>query len=81
MNATWLEELREFIAIPSVSADPAHAEDVRRAGEWVRDFVKRAGGKAELVRQGDGEIVVGDLSANANGASAPTIMIYGHFDV
>jgi acetylornithine deacetylase/succinyl-diaminopimelate desuccinylase-like protein len=81
MDATWLEELREFVAIPSVSADPAHAEDVRRAGEWVRDFVKRAGGEAELVRQGQGEIVIGDLPANANGAAAPTVMIYGHFDV
>jgi acetylornithine deacetylase/succinyl-diaminopimelate desuccinylase-like protein len=81
VNATWLEELREFIAIPSVSADPAHADDVRRAGEWVRDFVKRAGGEAELVRQGEGEIVVGDLPANANGSAAPTVLIYGHFDV
>ena len=32
-------ELAELISIPSVSADPAHAADVRRAAEWVRDFV------------------------------------------
>jgi acetylornithine deacetylase/succinyl-diaminopimelate desuccinylase-like protein len=81
VNDIWLEELREFIAIPSVSADPAHGDDVRRAGEWVRNFVKRAGGEAELIRQGDGEIVVGDVPASANGAAAPTVLIYGHFDV
>ena len=52
MEQTWVEELREFIAIPSVSADPAHHDDVRRAAEWVRDFVKRAGGEAELVPNG-----------------------------
>ena len=82
MEQTWLEELREFIAIPSVSADPAHADDVRRAAEWVRDFVKRAGGEAELVRFGERELVIGDIPANANGGGeAPTVMIYGHYDV
>ena len=81
MEQTWVEELREFIAIPSVSADPAHLDDVRRAAEWVRDFVKRAGGEAELVPMGERDLVIGDIPANANGAKAPTVMIYGHFDV
>ena len=82
MEQTWLEELREFIAIPSVSADPAHQDDVRRAAEWVRDFVKRAGGEAELVPYGERDLVIGDIPANANGGgTAPTVMIYGHFDV
>ena len=81
MDPSWLEELREFIAIPSVSADPAHQEDVRRAAEWVRDFVKRAGGEAELVRKGDRDLVIGDIPASANGSTAPTVLIYGHFDV
>ena len=81
MDQSWLDELREFIAIPSVSADPAHQEDVARAAEWVRDFVKRAGGEAELVRHGTRDLVIGDIPANANGAGAPTILIYGHFDV
>ncbi|MGZ4393498.1 MAG: M20/M25/M40 family metallo-hydrolase [Gaiellaceae bacterium] len=82
MEQTWFEELREFIAIPSVSADPAHADDVRRAAEWVRDFVKGAGGEAELVRVGERELVIGDIPANTNGGGeAATVMIYGHYDV
>jgi acetylornithine deacetylase/succinyl-diaminopimelate desuccinylase-like protein len=81
VDETWVDELREFIAIPSVSADPAHQDDVRRAAEWVRDFVKRAGGEAELVRKGEGDLVIGDIPASTNGAAAPTVMIYGHFDV
>jgi acetylornithine deacetylase/succinyl-diaminopimelate desuccinylase-like protein len=81
VEQTWVDELREFIAIPSVSADPAHLGDVRRAAEWVRDFVKRAGGEAELVPMGERDLVIGDIPANANGAKAPTVMIYGHFDV
>jgi acetylornithine deacetylase/succinyl-diaminopimelate desuccinylase-like protein len=81
VDQTWFDELREFIAIPSVSADPAHQDDVRRAAEWVRDFVKRAGGEAELVAYGERDLVIGDIPANANGGNAPTVMIYGHFDV
>ena len=42
----WFDELAEFLRIPSVSADPAHAADVRAAGEWVCDFVREAGGEA-----------------------------------
>jgi acetylornithine deacetylase/succinyl-diaminopimelate desuccinylase-like protein len=83
VDPTWVDELREFIAIPSVSADPAHQDDVRRAGEWVRDFVKRIGGEAELVPYGERDLVIGDIPANADGdqAGVPTVMIYGHFDV
>jgi acetylornithine deacetylase/succinyl-diaminopimelate desuccinylase-like protein len=81
VNQIWLDELREFIAIPSVSADPAHLDDVRRAAEWVRDFVKRTGGEAELLRRGERDLVIGDIPANANGSGAPTVLLYGHFDV
>jgi acetylornithine deacetylase/succinyl-diaminopimelate desuccinylase-like protein len=81
VNQIWLDELREFIAIPSVSADPAHSDDVRRAAEWVRDFVKRTGGEAELLRRGERDLVIGDIPANTNGSAAPTVLLYGHFDV
>jgi acetylornithine deacetylase/succinyl-diaminopimelate desuccinylase-like protein len=80
VNETWLAELREFIAIPSVSADPAHQDDLRRAAEWVRDFVKRTGGEAELLPKGTRDLVIGDIPASSNGG-APTVLIYGHFDV
>jgi acetylornithine deacetylase/succinyl-diaminopimelate desuccinylase-like protein len=82
VNQSWLDELREFIAIPSVSADPAHQDDLRRAAEWVRDFVKtKAGGEAELVPKGGRDLVIGDIPASSNGSGAPTVLIYGHFDV
>src|SRR5438034_867559 len=75
MKETWLEELREFIAIPSVSADPAHREDVRRAGEWVVELVKRAGGEAEL----GGRTVVEFLEQDDRGADACVIFDGGPF--
>jgi acetylornithine deacetylase/succinyl-diaminopimelate desuccinylase-like protein len=81
VDDTWVDELREFIAIPSVSADPAHQHDLRRAGEWVRDFVKRAGGEAELVPYGERDLVIGDIPASSGDGDAPTVLLYGHFDV
>src|SRR5919202_3042939 len=81
MEQARLEELREFVAIPSVSADPAHREDVVRAAEWLADFVKRSGGEAEVTRFGDRELVLGEIAASSGDGSAPTVLVYGHFDV
>ena len=76
----WLDELFDFLRIPSVSADPTHGADVRRAAEWVCDFVRRAGGECELVPADPHPLAVGELRASGNG-DAPTVLLYGHFDV
>ena len=76
-----MEELFELLRIPSVSADPAHAGDVRRAGEWVRDFIRAAGGEAELQDTANHPLVIGELRASENADTAPTVIAYGHFDV
>ena len=75
------DELAELLRIPSVSADPAHAADVRRAGEWVRDFILAAGGEAELVETDAQPLVIGEIPASRDPDNAPTVLIYGHFDV
>ena len=81
MQQAWLDELSEFIRIPSVSADSGHAADVRKAGDWVCDFVRRAGGEAEL-RDWDGQpLALGDFRATGSDGDAPTVICYGHFDV
>ena len=81
MEQAWLDELSEFIRIPSVSADAERADDVRRAGEWVCDFVRAAGGDAEL-RDWDGHpLALGEIRASHGDGDAPTVICYGHFDV
>jgi acetylornithine deacetylase/succinyl-diaminopimelate desuccinylase-like protein len=80
LDPAWLAELSEFLRIPSISADPERKDDVRRAGEWVRDFVRAAGGDAELVETETFPLVVGELRAT-RGGDAPTVLVYGHFDV
>jgi acetylornithine deacetylase/succinyl-diaminopimelate desuccinylase-like protein len=80
-DLSWLPELSELVRIPSVSADPAHGADVRRAGEWICDFVRRAGGDAELVDFEGRPLAIGELRASTGAAGAPTVLAYGHFDV
>jgi acetylornithine deacetylase/succinyl-diaminopimelate desuccinylase-like protein len=76
-----LDELAGLIAIPSMSADPAHAGDVRAAAEWVAEFVRGAGGKAKVVDWEGSPLVDGELRASSGAESAPTVLVYGHFDV
>jgi acetylornithine deacetylase/succinyl-diaminopimelate desuccinylase-like protein len=80
VEQAWLEELSELLRIESVSADPERAGEVRRAAEWVRDFVRRAGGEAELVETPTFPLAVGEIRASGGG-EAPTVLVYGHFDV
>jgi acetylornithine deacetylase/succinyl-diaminopimelate desuccinylase-like protein len=80
-DPAWLEELFEWLRIPSVSADPAHADDVRRAGEWLRDFVREAGGDAEVLATETSPLTVGEIRASSGSGGAPTVLLYGHFDV
>jgi acetylornithine deacetylase/succinyl-diaminopimelate desuccinylase-like protein len=81
IDPAWLEELSELLRIPSVSADPSHQEDVRRAAEWVCEFVRKAGGECELDDRGERPLAIGELRASSNADSAPTVLVYGHFDV
>jgi acetylornithine deacetylase/succinyl-diaminopimelate desuccinylase-like protein len=75
----WFEELAELISIPSVSADPERSGDVRAAADWLAEFVRGAGGTAEVVPTDTQPLIIGDIPAS-NG-SAPTVLVYGHVDV
>ena len=76
----WFDELAELLRIPSISADPAHAGDVLRAADWVRDFLRAAGGDADVVDWNGQPLVIGELRATTR-ENAPTVLCYGHFDV
>jgi acetylornithine deacetylase/succinyl-diaminopimelate desuccinylase-like protein len=80
-DPTWLKELSEWLRIPSVSADPAHAPDVRAAGEWLCAFVRAAGGECDLVDVNGRPLAIGELRASQDADRAPTVLVYGHFDV
>src|SRR5438093_9364475 len=77
----WLSDLSEFIAIPSISADPERKTDVRKAAEWVCRRIHKAGGEAAVETLGDAPLAIGEVRASVDSKSAPTVLIYGHFDV
>lgn len=77
--AAFLEELKEFIRIPSVSTLPEHKGDTRRAAEWLAGKMSETGIKVEVMPT-DGHPVVYGEWLNA-GSDAPTVLVYGHYDV
>ena len=80
MAAEWFDELAEFLRIPSISADAAHAADVERAAEWVCSFIRDAGGECEVVDWHGQPLAIGEITSSGE-AEAPTVLCYGHFDV
>ncbi|MBW6506299.1 MAG: dipeptidase [Rhodobacteraceae bacterium] len=76
----FVQELIEFVRIPSVSAKPENIADVRRAADWVAARLTAAGAEhAEVLATAGHPVVCADwLHA---GADKPTVLIYGHFDV
>jgi acetylornithine deacetylase/succinyl-diaminopimelate desuccinylase-like protein len=74
-----LQELTEFLSIPSVSALPAHAADCRRAAEWLKRHLTDVGCPVVQVIEGPGHPVVWAEGPQVPGR--PTLLIYGHYDV
>src|SRR5690606_22202731 len=73
------DELFEWLRIPSVSADSRHKQDVRNAAEFLKAKFQAIGvDHAELCETGGHPIVFAEKKVNP---SAPTILVYGHYDV
>jgi acetylornithine deacetylase/succinyl-diaminopimelate desuccinylase-like protein len=77
----WVDELSELLRIPSISSDADHDGDVRDAATWIVSFIESAGGRARLVPTERHPLVVGEMAASTDLHRAPTVMLYGHFDV
>ena len=74
----YLEELKEYLRIPSISTDPAYADEVKRAGAFLCERLGEAGMTAELIDTDGHPLVHADWTA-AEGQ--PTLLFYGHYDV
>jgi acetylornithine deacetylase/succinyl-diaminopimelate desuccinylase-like protein len=75
----FIEELLEVLRIPSVSANPDHAADVRQTAEWLKEKLIKAGAEnVELCETAGNPILYGDKIFDP---SLPTILVYGHYDV
>ena len=75
----YVEELKQYLAIPSISALPEHAADTRRAAEWTADSLRDAGlQNVRLIDTPGNPVVYGDW---LGAPGKPTILFYGHYDV
>jgi len=75
----FIDELVEFLTIPSVSADSKYKADVERAAEWVKKSLLNAGAdKAEVHPTKGHPIIFGEKIIDKK---LPTILVYGHYDV
>lgn len=72
-------ELDDFLRIPSISAKSAHDQDTRSAAAWFADRLHEAGLRAELLETPGHPVVLGEW--RGAGPDAPTVLVYGHYDV
>ena len=76
----FLQELMTFLRIPSVSTQPDHTEDMVKAAEWLADALGEAGLESVRVIETKRHPLVYGEWLHA-GEEAPTVLIYGHYDV
>lgn len=75
----FIEELKELLRIPSISTMSEHKGDIRRAAEWLKEHLESIGmQRAELVETPGNPIVYAEW---LGAGDAPTVLIYGHYDV
>lgn len=71
--------LRRFVETPTVSCDPAHADDIRKGVELTVDTIEKFGGKAEVFQARQGNPVVHGVFGPEKGV--PSVTVYNHMDV
>ena len=76
---TYIEELKEFLRIPSISTSKENKEDIKRAADFVAEKLKIAGMNRVEIFQTEGHPLVYGEWLGAPGK--PTVLIYGHYDV
>src|SRR5687767_10487529 len=75
----YVDELKQYLAIPSISALPEHSADVRRAAEWTSEALRTAGlQNARLIETPGNPVVYADW---LDAPGKPTVLFYGHYDV
>ena len=72
-------ELLEWLRIPSVSTLPEHKPDMQRAAEWLSIKLEKIGFTSEILPTAGHSVVY--ASRKSKNSSAPTVLLYGHYDV
>ncbi|MCS7261198.1 MAG: M20/M25/M40 family metallo-hydrolase, partial [Anaerolineae bacterium] len=79
-QAHYLQQLIEFLRIPSVGTAPAHHTDVQRAAQWLARFMEHVGlHGVQLLPTDLHPVVYG--AWGTDDPHTPTLLVYGHYDV
>lgn len=74
-----VEQLSEWLAIPSISTLPEHHSDVHKAAEWIREKLTTIGfSQAKIIKTEGHPLVYAEWLVDS---SQPTLLVYGHYDV
>src|SRR5436190_14910196 len=79
MDQRLLDDLLDWLRIPSISTNGGDPADLERAAAWVVERVSGARGDARVAATEGNPLAVGELRAARE--DAPTVLIYGHYDV
>jgi acetylornithine deacetylase/succinyl-diaminopimelate desuccinylase-like protein len=74
----YLEELKEYLRIPSISTDPQYRQDVQRCADFLLGKMKDAGLEARRIETEGNPLIYAEWSG---APGKPTILFYGHYDV
>src|SRR5688500_1713226 len=77
-KSRFVQELVEYVSIPSVSAQEQHRPDMKRAAEWIAAEARKAGLAPEIIPTKGHPIV---LARTPRRKGRPHFMVYGHYDV
>ena len=77
----WLHDCKSWLSIPSISAQPDHAPDVRAAAEWANDYLRTIGMEVEMIPTAGNPCILATTPERLAPKDAPHILIYGHYDV
>ncbi len=75
---TSLDQLKDMLRIPSVSAVSAHKDDMIACAKWINTYLNDLGIKAKIMETGGHPLVFAEYHKDD---SLPTVLIYGHYDV
>jgi acetylornithine deacetylase/succinyl-diaminopimelate desuccinylase-like protein len=81
-HARYLKELKDFIAIPSISTLSQHKPDMQRTAEWVAAQMQSIGmDGVEIMPTSGHPVVYGEWLKASASEGVPTVLVYGHYDV
>jgi acetylornithine deacetylase/succinyl-diaminopimelate desuccinylase-like protein len=77
----WLHDCKNFLSIPSISAQPDHATDIQSAADWLHEYLRTIGFAVQIVATKKHPCLYATTPPGMCPKDAPHVLIYGHYDV